>query len=146
MSKYVNKLTKRDIAKFLDTIGYCFNESIYDDMGEQVPAYEKYTNRKTKECEITAKCIKSKQDPLLNKIKTLIPFNTNSYFNGLETAILLIHDYKVSSITLDSATDFQNSYAKFMYEKFGEEYKKDYNNFVKQQIKERNDKNKIKEK
>lgn len=140
MSKYINKITKKDIVKFLNSVGYCLNESIYDDMGEQVPPYEKNIDRKTKECDIVTRCSKINPNPILNKLSNLIKLTDNMYVKDLEAAVFVFTDYNASVFTLDSDANFQYAFAKFMYAKFGEEYKKDYNSFVKKQMKEQKEK------
>lgn len=142
MSKYIDKLTKKDIAHYLNSIGYSFNEKLFDDMGRKISAYEKIITDKTKECGIIAKCIKTNKNPILNELSNTLSLRLsthNSYFNNLESAILVFEDFEVNTLTLDLETDFQNTFAKFMYAKFGEEYKKDYNDFVKNELKKQNE-------
>ena len=132
--KYISQLKTTELINFFKNNGYEL-VTLTDDKGRKIPSIERsYTDvfvrcRNIEDFD-TMKAIKAH---MLRKNPFLTPFMFNSEFTDRIEAIML----KDFSLTRISAIDFSEdklakAYINYMYDKFGEEYREDYNRYVSQ--------------
>ena len=130
--KYITQVKTTELIKFFKDNGYELAK-LTDCDGKKIPSIERgYTD-------VFVRCRNIEDHETMQKIKAhmlkrnpfLTQIMTSGEFSDQIEAIML----KDFSLTRIAAIDFREdklakAYINFMYDKFGEEYREDYNNYV----------------
>lgn len=141
MSKYINKrITDEELTKFLEDNGYMLVCNIKDADGVPFPAIDRSPDRAFVRCKMIKepayKQFESDVAYYLMKnhpgFLTIPLMLSGQYSSNIE--MLVFSDFNVSKLCvfdrdMDEEDKLNYEYVHFMYNKFGEEYKNDYNNY-----------------
>ena len=140
-SSFVMKLTKKDIVEILSRAGgYTLNEHLISESdGKILPAIERGYNEEKNQYQIFVRC--SQNNPSINALYSSISQsmpNMAKVMNPNDCCVI-ISDFDITFLGVFADLDQENkqlSFARFMYNKFGEYYREKYNKHVRKQIKE----------
>ena len=138
----VLKLTLKQIHEILDGCGYQIDNNIYNEDGEHIPAILKYYDRESDEYVVEIKCKQKLTDfekSMQEKISAM-PFIAAAYSSLYYSSIVVLKDYSFLEISItsdgDKSLEHNTFYAKYMYNLFGEYYRKKYNQNLKKEQKQ----------
>ena len=125
-TSFLANVTNEEIRDFLNLCGYRLDYRIVDEADGQRKTIERIYDSRNRKVKIEVCAINIDQE----KIYITIARKSGLYSvfdNRFSTTLIFITDYKISVLGINDDTKIQNIYAKFMYKKFGERYKKSYN-------------------
>ncbi len=148
---FTKYLTKKDVITFLDNAGYKLCDNLITKNGEVRKSYNKSKDKETGTYSIFLICDKKEAEDLKSNItlskalfKAMMPLNLFSFNNPYDNfghTLILVDDYLVSTLGncdylnetlgIKDNSKLQEKYAEYMVKKFGEFYRKEYNQFVK---------------
>lgn len=135
---FVGKLTNAQIENLLNKCGYALNKNVYTDDGEKLPAIERGYDGEKDEYSIFIRC--TKQDKVATIVHNTLTSALNLPFSqfNLSDCIVMLKDFEFIelSIQTDEHSNSQQVYAKYMYNLFGEYYRKEYNKNIRKNIRE----------
>jgi len=135
---FVAKLTNSQIQNILHKCGFVLNTNVYDDFGVKLPSIERGYDSETDEYSIFIRC--TKINPVADKVTHALKFATKINLSNysLTDSIVMLKDFEFTELSLscDETSNNNQIYAKFMYNLFGEYYRKEYNKNVRKIIKE----------
>lgn len=139
----VLKLTPKQINEILKMCGYVVNNHIYDEYGEHITPISRYYDKDADEYVILIRC--KQHDEERNKLlaglsSSLAISNLVPFMSLYDSSIVLLKDYSFCEISINKDNSLENNtkYAKYMYNLFGEYYRKKYNQIIKKEAKQEN--------
>ena len=139
---FVAKLTNAQIENLLEKCGYILNKNVYDDFGRNLPTIERGYNSEKDEYTVFIRCIKtdSVTNNVANALKFNFPFMTDY---DVRSSMIMLTDFSFVEVRLsyEDSSDNNKIYANFMYNLFGEYYRKKYNKYVRSEIKKQEQEN-----
>ncbi|MBO7526467.1 MAG: hypothetical protein J6T74_01055 [Clostridia bacterium] len=153
-SSYIYKLyryRKDKLTEFLKKNGFLPKIFFSENDGEELPPFEMYYNEDKNRYEVFVRCKKTISNNMAELreflLKTqILPFTLSSnitnhgYLDNF--AFVILSDFSFSEFSFsnivsneEEETNLIKSYLKFMYEQFGEQYKKDYLKYIKKENK-----------
>lgn len=127
--KYLDKVSDEDLIEFLKQ-NKIYPGIFFDEKGNILPVVERderavFFRGKLKESEI-----KTKTGEVMQKyLKSILEYLKTSQLD-LNDCFVIFDDFSASPDYFsneDFRVDIQNKYANFMYDKFGEQYREEYN-------------------
>ena len=138
-TSFVANLTDEDIKELINKCGYRLDYRVVDESDGMRQTIERVYDSRNRKVRVEVCAINRMQEGIYNKVASksgLFPiFDKNKFI----TTILILNDYEMYDMiqSMKDATinkDMQTTFAKYMYDKFGERYKTNYNKYVTRQI------------
>ena len=136
---FVLKLSKKDIEEILKISEYKL-AYLTDSNGKTIPPIIKFYNREKDQYYIQINCQTTNTTftQLENYLSAKLGFSYSQY--SMLTRLIILSDFNFTDVYLNNIDDDQNvinqqKYAKYMYQKFGEEYRTKYNQWARKQNK-----------
>lgn len=138
-TSFVANLTDEDIKELINKCGYRLDYRVVDESDGMRQTIERVYDSRNRKVRVEVCAINRMQEAIYNKVASksgLFPiFDKNKFI----TTILILNDYEMYDMiqSMKDATinkDMQTTFAKYMYDKFGEKYKTNYNKYVTRQI------------
>lgn len=138
-TSFVANLTDEDIKELINKCGYRLDYRVVDESDGMRQTIERVYDSRNRKVRVEVCAINRMQEDIYNKVASksgLFPiFDKNKFI----TTILILNDYEMYDMiqSMKDATinkDMQTTFAKYMYDKFGERYKTNYNKYVTRQI------------
>jgi ribosomal protein S8 len=141
-TSFLAHVTDEEITKLLIDCGYILDRNIEDETdGNRKPITRIYDSRNRKViievCAINKFC-----QQVFNAMSIKMPYFMSNAMRQYNTSLIIIRDYSMFDLMHQDDSDMQNKFANFMYSKFGEKYRINYNKWITRQInKESNESN-----
>ena len=145
---FVLKLTNKEILEIIDKCGYKPAQNLYDDYGNKLPTISKFYDEENDEFIVEIKCTVEDDfaKSIFGGISSSFGLDLLDTYNSMyNSTIVWLKDFSISELSPTASSDelsnHQKIYAQFMYNLFGEFYRKKYNQTVRKNIKEQEKEN-----
>lgn len=138
-TSFVANLTDEDIKELINKCGYRLDYRVVDESDGMRQTIERVYDSRNRKVRVEVCAINRMQEDIYNKVASKSGLFSIFDKNKFITTILILNDYEMYDMiqSMKDATinkDMQTTFAKYMYDKFGEKYKTNYNKYVTRQI------------
>lgn len=142
-TSFVANLSNEDIKELVNICGYRLDYRIVDDSDGMRQTIERVYDSRNRKVRIEVCAINKAQEEIYNKIASKSGLFSIFDKNRFITTILIINDYTmydmIQSMKDESVSkDMQETFIQYMYNKFGEKYRTNYNKYATRQIHKNN--------
>lgn len=146
-TSFVANLTDKDVKELINKCGYRLDYRVVDESDGMRQTIERVYDSRNRKVRVEVCAINRMQEGIYNKVSSmsgLFPvFESNKYCS----TVIVISDYAMydmlqTMLDKKSNVDMQTTFAKYMYDKFGERYKTNYNKYITRIVNKANKENK----
>lgn len=142
-TSFVANLTNEDIKELVNKCGYRLDYRLVDEDEGMRHTIERVYDSRNRKVRVEVCAINKMQEEIYNKVALKSGLFSIFDKNRFTTTILIINDYEMYDMIQsmkDESIDknMQETFAHYMYNKFGEKYKTNYNKYVTRQINKNN--------
>ena len=133
-TSFLANVSDDEIISILTKCGYRLYYNIFNETDGQRKPIERIYNPKTKKEYLEISCKNIALETMTKKFFDMTGLSTFVSKNIYDISLVFVSDYVITDLRLDYTNDtasnnLQNEYAKFMYDKFGEQYRVLYNKY-----------------
>lgn len=138
-TSFAANLTDEDIKELINKCGYRLDYRVVDESDGMRQTIERVYDSRNRKVRVEVCAINRMQEAIYNKVASKSGLFSIFDKNRFITTILIVNDYEMYDMiqSMKDATsnkDMQNTFTQYMYNKFGEKYKTNYNKYVTRQI------------
>ena len=145
-TSFVANLTAEDVKELINKCGYRLDYRLADESDGMRQTIERVYDSKNRKVRVEVCAINRMQEDIYNKVASKSGL-FSIFDKRFITTILIVNDYEMydmlqSMLDKKSNVDMQTTFAKYMYDKFGERYKTNYNKYITRIVNKANKENK----
>lgn len=145
-TSFVANLTDEDVKELINKCGYRLDYRLVDESDGMRQTIERVYDSKNRKVRVEVCAINRMQEDIYNKVASKSGL-FSIFDKRFITTILIVNDYEMydmlqSMLDKKSNVDMQTTFAKYMYDKFGERYKTNYNKYITRIVNKANKENK----
>lgn len=145
-TSFVANLTDEDVKELINKCGYRLDYRIVDESDGMRQTIERVYDSRNRKVRVEVCAINRMQEDIYNKVASKSGL-FSIFDKRFITTILIVNDYEMYDMlqSMKDATidkDMQNTFAQYMYNKFGEKYKTNYNKYITRIVNKANKENK----
>ncbi len=145
-TSFVANLTDEDVKELINKCGYRLDYRLADESDGMRQTIERVYDSKNRKVRVEVCAINRMQEDIYNKVASKSGL-FSIFDKRFITTILIVNDYEMydmlqSMLDKKSNVDMQTTFAKYMYDKFGERYKTNYNKYITRIVNKANKENK----
>lgn len=145
-TSFVANLTDEDVKELINKCGYRLDYRLVDESDGMRQTIERVYDSKNRKVRVEVCAINRMQEDIYNKVASKSGL-FSIFDKRFITTILIVNDYEMydmlqTMLDKKSNVDMQTTFAKYMYDKFGERYKTNYNKYITRIVNKANKENK----
>ena len=145
-TSFVANLTDEDVKELINKCGYRLDYRLVDESDGMRQTIERVYDSRNRKVRVEVCAINRMQEDIYNKVASKSGL-FSIFDKRFITTILIVNDYEMydmlqTMLDKKSNVDMQTTFAKYMYDKFGERYKTNYNKYITRIVNKANKENK----